>query len=162
LLLRDKGDYDQAIALFREVTELDRKNLGDEHPYVASRMISLAATLGRKGDGKSAEELFRQAIEIQRKTFPERSWQISTTRLLLGACLQEQKRYREAEPLMLEAFPIIKDNFGLGHPRTQAAVKRLVSFYEAWGKPDQAAQYKGLLKADEKNEPEKAARPLRA
>ena len=150
LLLRDKGDYDQAIALFREVMELDRKNLGEEHPYVATRMINLAAALGRKGDAQSAEDLFRQAIEIQRKSFPERSWQISTTRLLLGACLQEQKRYGEAEPLMLEAFPVIKDTFGLGHPRTQAAVKRLVSLYEAWGKPDQAAQYKGLLKTDEK------------
>jgi serine/threonine protein kinase/Tfp pilus assembly protein PilF len=150
LLLRDKGDYDQAIALFREVMELDRKNLGDAHPYVATRMNNLASALVRKGDYKSAEELFHKAIEIQRKTFLEKSWQIATTQLLLAGCLQAQKRYREAEPLMLEAFPMIKDNFGLGHPRTQAAVKRLASLYEAWGKPDQAAKYKGLIKTDEK------------
>jgi serine/threonine protein kinase/Tfp pilus assembly protein PilF len=150
LLLRDKGEYDQAIALFREGTEIDRKNLGDEHPYVASRMNNLASALGRKGDYKAAEELFRQAIEIQRKTFPEKSWQIATTKLLLGACLMDAKRYREAEPLMLEAFPIIKENFGLDHPRTQAAVKRLAALYEAWGKPDKAAEYRALVSAEKK------------
>jgi len=145
LLLRDKGDYDQAIALLREVTEVDRKNLGDEHPYVASRMNNLASALVRKGDYKSAEELFHKAIEIQRKTFAEKSWEIATTRLLLGACYTEAKRFREAEPLILEAFPIIDQAFGINHPRTQAAVKRLIGLYEAWGKPEKAAEYSSLL-----------------
>ncbi|HUU36608.1 MAG TPA: tetratricopeptide repeat protein [Candidatus Desulfaltia sp.] len=146
LLLRDKGDYDQAIALFREGMELDHKNLGDEHPYVANRMNSLASVLVRKGDYKSAEVLFRQALEIQRKTFAEKSWEIATTKLLLGACYTEAKRFREAEPLILEAFPIIEKAFGISHLRTQAAVKRLIGLYEAWGKPDKAAEYVSLLK----------------
>jgi len=145
LLLRDKGDYDQAIALFREVTELDRKNLGAAHPYVANRMNSLASALARKGDYKSAEELFHQAIAIQRKTFAEKSWEIATTKLLLGACYTEAKKFREAEPLLLEAFPIIEKTFGISHPRTQAAVKRLIGLYEAWGKPGNAAGYTALL-----------------
>jgi serine/threonine protein kinase/tetratricopeptide (TPR) repeat protein len=145
LLLRDKGDYDQAIALFRQVTELDRKNLGDDHPYVANRINSLASTLARKGDHKSAEELFLKAMAIQRKTFTETSWEIATTKLLLGACYTEAKRFREAEPLLLEAFPIIEKAFGINHPRTQAAVRRLVGLYEAWGKPEKAAEYTALL-----------------
>jgi serine/threonine protein kinase/tetratricopeptide (TPR) repeat protein len=145
LLLRDKGDYDQAIALFREVTELDRKNLGDDHPYVANRMNSLASALVKKGDYKSAEELFLKAIAIQRKTFSEKGWEIATTKLLLGACYTEAKRFREAEPLILEAFPIIEKAFGINHPRTQAAVRRLIGLYEAWGKPERAAEYTALL-----------------
>jgi serine/threonine protein kinase/tetratricopeptide (TPR) repeat protein len=146
LLLRDKGDYDQAIALFREGMELDRKNLGDEHPYVANRMNSLASVLVRKGDYKSAEQLFRQALEIQRKTFAEKSWEIATTKLLLGACYTEARRFEEAESLIQGAFPIIKQNFGADHPRTQAAVKRLIGLYEAWGKPEKAAEYTLELK----------------
>lgn len=148
LLMRDKGDYDQAIALFREVTEIDRKTLGQEHPSVASKTNSLASVLVRKGDYKSAEELFHKAIAIQRKTFAEKSWEIATTKLLLGACLKEEKRYGEAESLMLEAFPIIEKSFGIGHPRAQAAVKRLIELYEAWGKPDRVAAYKVMVKAE--------------
>ena len=150
MLLRDKGDLDQAIVLFREVAELDRKNLGEKHPYVASRMNNLAAALVRKGDYRSAADLFRKSLVIQRKTFPEKSWQIATTKLLLGGCIQEEKRYPEAESLMLEAFPIIKDSYGLGHARTQAAIKRLVSLYDAWGKPEKATDYRSLLKAQDK------------
>jgi tetratricopeptide (TPR) repeat protein len=146
--MRDKGDYDQAIALFREVTEIDRKTLGQEHPSVASKTNSLASVLVRKGDYKSAEELFHKAIAIQRKTFAEKSWEIATTKLLLGACLKEEKRYGEAESLMLEAFPIIEKSFGIGHPRAQAAVKRLIELYEAWGKPDRVAAYKVMVKAE--------------
>jgi len=145
LLMRDKGDFDQAITLFREVIDLDRKNLGDEHPYVANAMRNLAAALGKKGDYKSAEELFRQALKIQRKTFAEKSWEIATTKLLLGACYTEGKRFEEAEPLLLEAFPIIEKDFGINHPRAQAAVKRLIGLYEAWGKPEKAAEYTALL-----------------
>jgi len=146
LLLRDKGDYDQAISLFREVTEIDRRTLGEEHPYVASRMNNLASTLVRKGNYKSAEELYQKAIAIQRKTFAEKSWEIATTKLLLGACYSEAKRFEEAEPLILGALPIIEQNFGPDHARTQAAVKRLISLYEAWGKPEKAAEYRSLLK----------------
>jgi len=150
LVLREKGDLDQAISLFREVTELDRKNLGEEHPYIASRMNNLAATLGRKGDYPAAEDLYRRSLVIQRKTFPDKSWQIATTKFLLGACLKEEKRYPEAESLMLEAFPIIEKSFGIGHPRAQGAVKRLVDLYEAWGKPDRAAAYKAMVKVEGK------------
>jgi serine/threonine protein kinase/Flp pilus assembly protein TadD len=150
LLLRHKGDLDQAIALFREATEIDRKNLGEDHPYVASGMINLASALMRKGDYPAVEDLFRKSLAIQRKTFPEKSWRIATTKLLLAGCIQEEKRYREAESLMLEAFPIIKDSFGLSHARTQAAIKHLISLYDAWGKPERAIEYKSLLEAGDK------------
>jgi len=96
--------------------EIDRKTLGANHPYVATRMNNLAWALVKKGDYKSAEELFGRALEIQRKTFAEKSWEIANTKLLLGACLKEEKKYPEAESLMLEAFPIIEKSFGIGHP----------------------------------------------
>ena len=146
LLFRQKGDLDQAERLFREIIEIDRKNLGDFHPYVAGDMRSLAAVLMSKGDHKSAEEYLRQGLAIQRKTFPEKNWQIATTKLLMGACLVQQGRFREAEALLLEAFSIVKDSFGPTHRRTQAAIQDIIKLYEAWGKPEKAAEYKGLAK----------------
>jgi serine/threonine protein kinase/tetratricopeptide (TPR) repeat protein len=146
LLFRQKGDLDQAESLFREIIEIDRKNLGDFHPYVAGDMRSLAAVLMSKGDHKSAEEYLRQGLAIQRKTFPEKNWQIATTKLLVGACLVQQGRFREAESLLLEALPLIQQNFGPTHRRTKAAIQEIIKLYEAWGKPEKAAEYKVLAK----------------
>ncbi len=151
LLHRQKGDLDQAESLFREIIEIDRKNLGDFHPYVAGDMRSLAAVLMSKGDHKSAEEYLRQGLEIQRKTFPEKNWQIATTKLLMGACLIGQRRFREAESLLLGAFPIIQENFGSTHRRTQVAIQDIINLYGAWGKPEKAAVYAALLQ--KKNNP---------
>jgi serine/threonine protein kinase/tetratricopeptide (TPR) repeat protein len=146
LLLRDKGDLDQAESLFREIIEIDRKNLGDIHPYVAGDMRSLAGVLMSKGDHIAAEEYLRQGLAIQRKTFPEKHWQIATTKLFIGSCLVEQRRFREAESLLLEALPIIQENFGPPHRRTLAAIQDIIKLYEAWGKPEKAAEYKALAK----------------
>ena len=146
LLLREKGDLDQAESLFREIIEIDRKNLGDYHPYVAGDMRSLATVLMKKGDHQAAEGYLRQGLAIQRKTFPEKNWQIATTKLLIGSCVVGQKRYREAESLLLEAFPVIQENFGPNHRRTQVAIQDIIELYEAWGKPEKAAEYRSLRK----------------
>jgi len=146
LLLREKGDLDQAETSFREIIEIDRKNLGDDHPYVAGDMRSLASVLMKKGDHKAAEGYLRRGLAIQRKTFPEQNWQIATTKLLIGSSVYKQKRFREGESLLLEAFPIIQENFGPNHRRTQVAIQAIIELYEAWGKPDKAAEYSSLLK----------------
>jgi outer membrane protein assembly factor BamD (BamD/ComL family) len=60
--------------------------------------------------------------------------------------LTKEGRYAEAEKLLTESLQIIKKQFGQDHPRTQAALRRIVELYEAWGKPKQAAAYKAMLK----------------
>jgi hypothetical protein len=61
---------------------------------------------------------------------------------LLGAALSGEGRYAEAEPLVVGGYEGMKSREATFLPRyrnlLQAAEKRLVRFYEDWGKPEQA------------------------
>jgi hypothetical protein len=62
-----------------------------------------------------------------------------------GACLTEVGRYERAEELLLAAYPVLRQVMGEQNMRTELAVRRLVKLYEAWGKPEKAAEYRALL-----------------
>lgn len=69
---------------------------------------------------------------------------ISLAEGALGECLMAQGRYAEAEPLLVQSYDEIHTSQGDQDPRTAEALKRLVVLYDAWQKPQRAAQYRAL------------------
>ena len=66
--------------------------------------------------------------------------------------LAASTRLADAEPLLLRGFDGLKKRAGsippnLRGPRLTAAAERLVRYYEATGKPDEAAKWKKELDA---------------
>ncbi len=60
-------------------------------------------------------------------------------------------RYAEAEPLLLDAdrnLAAISDAWAADK---RAVVTHLITLYDAWGKPDQAAPYRAELAAEDLN-----------
>jgi len=149
LVLRSKGSYEEGEDMFRQVLEMDRKFLGENHPYIAITLNNLGGLLVNKGAHEEAEQSFREAIAVFKKTFPENHWQIANANSLLGGCLSKLRRYSQAEKLLVESHSIIKKQFGASHRRTIAALKRIIELYEAWKKPDKAAEYLEILKENE-------------
>ncbi|MFW9784669.1 MAG: tetratricopeptide repeat protein [Candidatus Heimdallarchaeota archaeon] len=145
MVLRDKGDYAAAESFFLQVIKLDQKYLGGEHPYSAIHKTNYAWCLVKKGDYNAGKLKFREVLSIQRKLFPENHWHIATTKIFIGVCLMHTQKFEKAESLMGEAFPIIKDYFGLEHPRTQIAIKRILNFYKLWNKPNKAKKFQDQL-----------------
>jgi serine/threonine protein kinase/tetratricopeptide (TPR) repeat protein len=135
----------QAEDYYRQVLELDRKTKGATSPALAGvyQSLGIVLTLERKFVG--AERYLREAIAMEQKTFAEGHWEIAATKSLLGACLADQGDYAAAEPLLLESQPIIAKEFGPAHDRTQAAMTRVVTLYERWGKADKAAEWRAKL-----------------
>ena len=76
---------------------------------------------------------------------PAGNWKIAKTASVLGAALAGQRRFEEAEPLLVESYPIIKDDRGPHHRRTQQALERIVALYDAWNRPQERARYEMLL-----------------
>jgi tetratricopeptide (TPR) repeat protein len=105
----------------------------------------LGALFVQKEDLAGAESSFNEAIDVLRKTFPEDHWQIANAQGLLGGCYTKLKRYDEAEDLLLRSYRIIDQQFGEKHRRTQAVLRRIVELYEAWEKPEKAAEYNQRL-----------------
>jgi len=55
------------------------------------------------------------------------------------------QRFPEAERELLRAHRDLRAAVGDAHRDTQAAVRRLVELYEAWGRPTQVASWKKQL-----------------
>ncbi len=62
-----------------------------------------------------------------------------------GVCLAGLGRYAEAEASLLEGHELIERGFGVEHARTVEAIRALIDLYDAWGKPDKAAEWRAKL-----------------
>jgi serine/threonine-protein kinase len=71
MLLRDKGDYDQAEGLLRESMAMERRLLGDKHPEIATLLNNIASVLQHKGDLAGAEAAYRQCLAMRRELLGE-------------------------------------------------------------------------------------------
>src|SRR5438270_11668737 len=67
----------------------------------------------------------------------------------LGWALKGRKGYVEAEQLLIQGYEGLKDReTNIAAPARKnliAAAGRIVSFYEAWGKPEKAAEWRAKL-----------------
>ena len=62
LLYRDMGNWDAAEPLFRQVLEIRRRALGENHPGYAQDISGLDDAFEKKGNYEAAEALLRQAL----------------------------------------------------------------------------------------------------
>ncbi len=67
------------------------------------------------------------------------------SRSVYGAFLTKLARYDQAEALLLSSHPVLRDTLGQEHERTVRTINWLVELYEAWDKPDKAAEYRAIL-----------------
>lgn len=105
----------------------------------------LGAIYTKMGESRRGEPYLREALTIRQKVMPKGYLLISLPQGALGECLRAPKRYAEAEPLLLESYNDLKTSQGEQNPKTMEALQRLVSLYEAWGKPAQTAPYRAML-----------------
>jgi hypothetical protein len=105
----------------------------------------LALAYVSQGKFAEAEPVARETLEAEKKVLPD-DWQRYRDASLLGESLAGEKKYAEAEPLLLEGYQGMLDrqdriavpdryNLDLGH-------QWLIQLYQAWGKPDKAAEWK--------------------
>ena len=84
-------------------------------------------------------------MELERKKQPD-NWQRFRAGSLLGASLAGENKYAEWEPLLLEGYQGMlarKDRIAVpDHYHLDLAHKWLVELYEAWGKPEKAAEWR--------------------
>ena len=143
--------FEEAEQLRREVLAIRRKMQGNDHLSVASSLVSLGTLLSEKGNFREAESLLRESIMIQKKSLPAGDRRIAYGESILGGCLTSSQRYSEAEQLVVESYEIIKLKYGEKSKTTLEALERIINLYDAWGKPEKAAEYRALLKENEIN-----------
>jgi serine/threonine protein kinase len=165
------GMLTEAEPLLREAVEIRRKTDPEVYPDLGFCLTSLGWVLLDKGGPAQAEPLLREALAIFQKRaqhdqpaeagpLPHESpdnqvkdsravWVRSLTMSLLGASLLGQREYAEAEPLLIRGYEGLKSREVWGFPQIKKTVPeaaaRLVQLYEAWGKPEKAAEWRAKL-----------------
>ncbi len=139
MLLHDKGDFVAAEKALREALRIYGLSLAEDHQYVASTLTQLGAVLNASDRAEEANDLLQRASSIRRKDFPADHPLVAATNVEYGNTLISLERFAEAEALLLASHEVLRDQANRRSRRARDAVVRL---YTAWGKPEQAAEYR--------------------
>ncbi len=138
----------EAEGLLRDTLARRRKIEKPDSPAVAGDLAQLGRNLLMQARRAEAESLLRESLEICEKALAD-DWRRYDAMSLLGGALLDQARYAEAEPMVVPGYKGMKERESrLTVPdqvRLREATVRVVRLYEAWGKPDQAKEWKAKL-----------------
>ncbi len=136
--LFDCGKYDEAETMAQEAQAIAEKH----RPGGAGTTVLLLGKIKlKRGDAPAAGPLMRKGLELIRNTAGGETWRVGLAENDLGVCLFAQGRYEEAEALLTSAYQQLKTGLSARDYRTQDARQNLLTLYQAWGKPNKAAEY---------------------
>ena len=139
---------EKAEPLWREHAAFRRDEAGADSQLYTLVLAALGANLLHQQKPADAEPILHESLLIREKSEPD-AWTTFNTQSMLGGSLLGQKNYADAEPLLLAGYEGMKEREAKippqGKPRLTEALERLVQLYDAWGKPDQGAEWRGRL-----------------
>jgi len=141
----DEGDYISAIRAYREALAiLDANNAGDKL-QAALFLTNLGNALIETGQLEEAHKYIAQAQRILHEEAEPELPQRDVTDGVEGNYLLKRHLYDQAEVKLRSSYEGLKNKTGPNSRQTQAAARRLIQLYEAWGKPSNAAIFRKLL-----------------
>ena len=115
-----------------------------------------------QGKPVDAEPFIRECLAIREKKLPE-DWTRFNAMSLLGGSLLGQKKYDEAEPLLIQGYEGMKAREAKIPAQSKIylaqAAERIVALYDAWGKPEKAAEWREKIKAASAEKPDSNPKP---
>jgi len=128
----------EAEPLLRELVdrERERNDLGG----LADALARCGRCLTLLERHAEAEPVLVEHVELRERLHPPGDWRRYDAMLILGDCLAGAEEFERAERLFLEVHGA-KPSPDLERFR-RAAKKRLARLYEAWGRPDEAREWR--------------------
>jgi len=143
----DQGQVRQAVDAGREALGSRRRIYPAGHPMIAAALMDLGRGLVLLGEFTEAEVALSESLGILRKSNPYLPHYVAWLECWYGASLAGQHRYAEAERHLLAAEKGLRAAPTCPRRHYRQAVEHLVKLYEAWGKPDEAGQWRKELAA---------------
>jgi len=141
-----KGDSKRMRDLLREILQVQRRVIGEEHLDTLVTRLSLADVARDENRNDDALASYEALAVVFDRAFPDH-YLTGMANQRLGECLMALKRFEEAERSLLQAHRVLSRVLGPEHKRTRNAVKILIDLYEAWNRPDLAAEWRNKMPA---------------
>jgi tetratricopeptide (TPR) repeat protein len=141
-ILQDLKRLDEAESVFRAALSARRDgNLMNEQDAWLL-LNNLAMLLAERGNCAEANALYTEALDLSAPKLSDSHYLSAIIRNNRGECLTKLMRFEDAERDLVRSEESLLKTFKLGHPRVEKARSRLAALYDAWGKPDKAAEYR--------------------
>ena len=114
----NKGEYGKAEAPFKQVLQIRKILLGNEHPDMARCLNNLAVLYDKQGRYSEAEPLYQQALAMQKRLLGNEHPDVATSLHSLAMLYDKQVRYSEADPLYQQTLVLFEQILGPDHPST--------------------------------------------
>jgi tetratricopeptide (TPR) repeat protein len=137
-----QGKYAESQSRITETEKIYLEGFGPAYDQYPTVLIFKGLILDKTGKSTEGERILRDAVKLRTDSLPKEHFWVAVAKGALGECLMTQKRFAEAEPLLVETYVSLNSHLGKADPRTTEASRRLVTLYDLWGKPMQAAQYR--------------------
>jgi len=150
-LLAERGKLEEAEPLTRRALEISARVSGPRHVDTLVIWNDLGLLLMDAKRLEEADAAFVEGIRGAEAGLPAGHRFTSIFRRNHGRVLVRLERYPEAQQELLRAHRELQSAVGDHHRDTQAAVRRLVELYAAWGKPNDASAWTARLDKEKKS-----------
>ncbi|MGD8451919.1 MAG: serine/threonine-protein kinase [Phycisphaerae bacterium] len=146
-VLWQQGRMGEQEEMIRQVLAAHRQAYGDSDVQLIGPTVALARCRQQQGHAPEAAALFQQAIDIaeRQQADGQKGPCPGCLMSLRGEYLLAQERFDEAERMFLDALPAIQARHGKTSDTTLRAIRRIAAFYETWGKPADATEWRDRL-----------------
>jgi serine/threonine protein kinase len=144
----DAGKFAESSPLLTKCVEDHKRVFGPEDRRTQAMMVELGKNDLKLKRFVQAEGVLREVLVLKEKTEPDK-WGRFYAQSSLGAALAGEKKFAEAEPLLAGGYEGLKQRESKLDPEQKKylveAGERVVAMYQAWGKPEKAAEWRAKL-----------------
>ena len=130
----DKGKWQEAVEMYREVLEGRRSLLGAEHQSTLRTRSNLALVLKDQGKWQEAEEMHKEVLEVRIRVLGDNHQDTLDSRDKLANVLRHQGKWQEAEQMHREVLEGRSRLLGADHPDTLDSRNNLANVLRDQGK----------------------------
>jgi tetratricopeptide (TPR) repeat protein len=144
--LGQAGQIGEADEKLREALAMRERLFSSDHPELASGRMALAEHLIETERSAEGCTLVPGIVAALVSAHGEGHSRVAVARGLDGVCLHAAGRREEAEAQLLASLAGLEQ--AGARKSMRMTLRRLVSLYEGWNRPQDAARYRQLLEAD--------------
>lgn len=139
-MLADKGRYEEAETLARQVLNTRKRELHEEHPDLLTAMSGLAMILGEQDRYEEAVTLLSQTMNMRRNALGMHHPETLGSTANLAAMYVNQGKWKQAEQVLSPILFIMKRELGVEHKFTLTAMANLALAFSGQGRYGESEQ----------------------